>query len=129
MTTRTRYFLLQLPSWFLAAVLLVALHTWAGLPLWVAAVAWVLYVAKDFALYPKLRRAYETEEPSGAAALVGQLAVVKQPLEPEGYVQISGELWRARSTDGRHILRAAQVRVVGADGITLTVRSDEPSAV
>jgi membrane-bound serine protease (ClpP class) len=28
------------------------------------------------------------------------VGVVRRPLDPEGYVLVHGELWRARSTDG-----------------------------
>ena len=37
---------------------------------------------------------------------------VKADLNPEGFIQIQGELWRAKSTDGSHIPKGTPVRVV-----------------
>ena len=56
-------------------------------------------------------------------SLVGRLASVEEPLEPEGSVLIGGELWRARlSVAGRPIARGrSNVRVTGARGHLLLV--------
>jgi membrane-bound serine protease (ClpP class) len=57
--------------------------------------------------------------------LVGRVASVERPLNPEGFVLVDGELWRARARDGADIGRArGSVRVVGARGCVLEV---EPS--
>jgi membrane-bound serine protease (ClpP class) len=54
--------------------------------------------------------------------LVGRVASVERALEPEGFVLIGGELWRARvrgeETVGRGV---SKVRVVGASGCVLEV--------
>jgi membrane protein implicated in regulation of membrane protease activity len=39
---------------------------------------------------------YETVEKSGIERLIGERGVVKQRLDPEGYVLVHGELWKAR---------------------------------
>ena len=49
----------------------------------------------------------------GDIRLVGKIAEVDTKLDPEGTVIVCGELWRARSKDGRHISTHARVRVVG----------------
>ena len=47
--------------------------------------------------------------------LVGRLASVERPLEPEGFVFVGGELWRARVRGGGRVGRGiSNVRVVGA---------------
>ena len=122
MTTRTRYFLLQIPGWVLATVLLAALHRWLAFPAWAAVVIWAVYVAKDFLLYPHLRSAYETTSPSGAERMIGQVGLVKRPLEPEGTIQLAGDLWQARA-DGHAIPIPAGrlVRVERAEGMVLIV--------
>ena len=122
MTTRTRYFLLQIPGWVLATVLLAALHRWLAFPVWAAVVIWALYVAKDFILYPYLRSAYETKSPSGAERMIGQVGLVKRSLEPEGTIQLGGDLWQARA-DGHAIPIPAGrlVRVERAEGLVLIV--------
>ena len=47
--------------------------------------------------------------------LVGRVASVERELEPEGFVLVGGELWRARLRGGGRIGRGrSNVRVVGA---------------
>lgn len=121
----TKYFLLQIPGWVLAGVLLGALHRHAILPLWAAVAVWILYVGKDFALYPYLRNAYHSDGKTGAEGLVGVVGIAKQALAPEGYVQVHGELWRARAEpQAERILPGTRIRVVAADGLTLIVTED-----
>jgi membrane protein implicated in regulation of membrane protease activity len=47
--------------------------------------------------------------------LVGRVGSVERTLEPEGFVLVEGELWRARLRGGGRVERgSANVRVVGA---------------
>ena len=63
---------------------------------------------------------------AGELTLVGALASVVEPLEPEGAVLVRGELWRARAADGARIEAGRQnVRVVGARGHLLSVEPIE----
>jgi membrane-bound serine protease (ClpP class) len=58
---------------------------------------------------------------TGRDELVGQIGVVRQALDPEGYVFVHGELWRAR-TNGEDVPPGQSVRVEGLDdGLTLRV--------
>jgi membrane-bound serine protease (ClpP class) len=58
---------------------------------------------------------------TGQDELVGQIGVVRQALDPEGYVFVHGELWRAR-TNGDSVPPGDSVRVEGFDdGLTLRV--------
>ena len=124
-----RYFLLQIPGWVLAAILLGTLNYWDVLPLWVLISAWVIYVAKDFVLYPHLRRGYESHGKTGAEALIGSIGIAKQALEPEGYVQVHGELWQACADPKDLAITAGRlVRVVAASGLTLRVCEDRDPA-
>jgi membrane protein implicated in regulation of membrane protease activity len=56
-------------------------------------------------------------------SLVGRLASVEEPLEPEGSVLIGGELWRARLSGAAHPVARGRsnVRVTGARGHLLLV--------
>ncbi len=102
MSTLQRYLLYQLPGWALAGLALVSLLFSGWIETRVAAVGWLLWVIKDFALYPLLRSAYERSEGGPVDALIGASAVARERLAPEGYVRVRGELWRARvvSEDG-----------------------------
>ncbi|MET0849543.1 MAG: nodulation protein NfeD [Candidatus Rokuibacteriota bacterium] len=57
---------------------------------------------------------------TGAVGMVGEAAVVREPLDPEGHVQVHGELWRAVSEDGP-AAAGETVRITGVDGLTLKV--------
>jgi membrane-bound serine protease (ClpP class) len=59
---------------------------------------------------------------AGEVSLIGCVAFVTEPLQPEGAVLVRGELWRARSRSGEGMARGqANVRVVGARGHLLEV--------
>jgi membrane-bound serine protease (ClpP class) len=57
---------------------------------------------------------------TGAAGMVGQIGVVRTALDPEGQVQVDGELWRAVASDGP-VAAGESVRITAVDGLTLTV--------
>ena len=62
--------------------------------------------------------------PMGKAAsrvLVGQNGEVRSMLNPEGFVWVSGALWRARSEDGSRMRVGEPVTVTGLSGEVLTV--------
>jgi membrane-bound serine protease (ClpP class) len=57
--------------------------------------------------------------------LVGRIATVERALEPEGFVLVEGELWRARLREGHGVARVSEsMRVVGASGYVLEVERD-----
>lgn len=120
-----RYALFQLPEIAAAAVLLWALWRWAGLPGWAAMALLAAWVAKDAALYPFLRGAYEPV-PAGAAALIGRRGIARRRLAPRGTVAVGVELWRAEIAAGAAPVEAgAAVRVVAVRGLTLIVAVDD----
>ncbi len=55
----------------------------------------------------------------GGDALLGQIAVVTQPLDPSGQVLLNGELWQAESK--QPVQRGEKVRVQALNGLTLLV--------
>jgi membrane-bound serine protease (ClpP class) len=61
----------------------------------------------------------------GWEELVGSVAVVRQPLDPNGQVYVHGALWRAAAKDdgpaGRPIIPGSRVRVESVNGLTLNV--------
>ncbi|MFN2383548.1 MAG: nodulation protein NfeD [Gemmatimonadota bacterium] len=73
-------------------------------------------------------RTWRTRPTTGREGLVGERGVVRRridpaTLEPAGQIQVRGELWRARAEEPLEVGTA--VEVVGADGLTLTVRRAE----
>jgi membrane-bound ClpP family serine protease len=118
-----RYLAFEAPSWVLLAVVLVVLVRVWDLSIALAALVLGLWVLKDLALFPVLRIAYEPGGGSGGAEnLLGALAVVSVALDPEGWVQIGAERWRAR-VSARHapVELGVEVRVVAIEGLLLRV--------
>lgn len=128
MTTFRRYLLIQIPGWILAAVILAGLRAWADIPFWVVAGLYAAYVIKDFVLYPFLRRAYEPSPEGPKDLLVGETAVATEPIHPNGFVRLRGELWMAELAPGvPEVPTGDVVRVVGVRDMTLIVAPQDDS--
>lgn len=125
MTTRLRYWLFQLPGIALAAALLAAAAARFDLPLWACAAGLAAWVAKDAVLYPFLKRGYEPAGASGTERLVGSTGTAAQTLDPQGYVKIGAELWRARSAS--RIRAGESVSVAGVAATEAMVLIVEPA--
>lgn len=125
--TAVRYVLFQIPATALLILVLAGLRKWLDLSwttIWVLTGLWVL---KDVALYPLVRRAYDPSR--GDVDLAGRLAVAVEPLAPDGFVRLGGELWKAEIWDPeRPVAAGAKVRVVRRRGLTLVVmpEGEEP---
>jgi membrane-bound serine protease (ClpP class) len=79
--------------------------------------------------FAKALQARRAEPQTGADELANRIGVVRQTLDPEGFVFVNGELWRARAANG-HISAGETVRVERVDdGLVLEVdRAEEPLA-
>lgn len=117
-----RYVFWQIPGWLLVALLLLSAQQWFALPSWVPYAGVAAWMLKDFALYPFVRAAYESDVKTGVHQLIGVQGVVQNELTPRGKVRIRGELWSAEIEPGAQPLtQGEQVRVLGAQGLTLIV--------
>lgn len=122
--TFVRYVAFQVPGWVLAGCAAWWLVTQAGLAPWIGGIGWVLYVLKDFALFPWVRDSYAAGDPAPAALLVGRTGTAREPLDPKGWVRLDAELWRAELAPGCAAIAAgARVRVRDVRGLTLIVES------
>ncbi len=65
-------------------------------------------------------RAMRRPAVTGAAGMVGRLAVARGELGPEGHVNVDGEIWRAVA-EGGSIPAGEKVRVTAVEGLTLRV--------
>jgi membrane-bound serine protease (ClpP class) len=59
----------------------------------------------------------------GAAGLIGEIGIVRETLAPAGQVAVHGELWRAVGVEPP-IEAGTRVKIVGVEGLTLTVVKD-----
>jgi len=68
----------------------------------------------------------QTRKPvTGAEGIVGEIGEAVDPLSPRGRVRVHGELWSA-TTKGESLPSGARIIVERVEGLTLTVRSNEP---
>ncbi|MGH0028236.1 MAG: NfeD family protein [Myxococcota bacterium] len=117
-----KYLVLQTPGWFLASAVL-GFFVWRGdLSRHMGVLLFGLWILKDFVLYPILKRSYEDGSPNGADGLIGALGTARERLDPEGYVRVGSELWRAVLANGHDPVEAgAAVRVLEVRQLTLRV--------
>ncbi len=89
---------------------------------------WLVLVSVALALVffvPVMTIVRRQQRPIGreaTRALVGQLGEVRSVLNPEGFVWVLGELWRARSEDGTRVRVGEPVEVTALEGHLLMVR-------
>lgn len=76
-----------------------------------------------FAVF-KIVGTYRKQATTGKEELKGKIAVVRQPLDPEGIVFYEGELWTAISDAGR-IEPGEEVMITGINGLKLLVTKKE----
>ena len=128
-STLVRYTLYQIPEWVLAAGAVLLLYRWGVLGGWTGALLVAAVMAKDAALYPLLRTAYESDASTAIERLIGLRGVAVEPLAPQGYVRVRGELWRSRTEAGIPPIHPGHAVIVAAvRGTTLVVRPAPPSA-
>ena len=120
--TWKKYALFQVPGWVAAAVVVLGLTEWIGLPLWAASGLFTVWVLKDIALYPLVRTAYESDVKTGVDQLMGEKGVAQEWLDPRGMVRVRGELWQAEAEPrDQPIEPNSEIRVTGAHNLTLIV--------
>jgi len=66
--------------------------------------------------------------PIGSTIAPGAVGQVRSPLAPLGSVIANGEEWSARTASGQSLERGTPIRVVGVEGLTLTVEPDASSS-
>jgi membrane-bound serine protease (ClpP class) len=96
----------------------------AGHDLPVAAIVIAGVILAAFIVFASRKAiAAHRDEPvrTGSEELVGSVADVREPLDPEGQVFVAGALWRARAAGGGPIGLGNRVRVKSVDGLTLEV--------
>jgi membrane protein implicated in regulation of membrane protease activity len=120
-----QYLMFQLPGWLGMALLMAIIWTWLEWSLWIVLGIFALWVAKDFAIYPFVRDAFQPSTATGVEELVGRTGITRDALAPMGYVAVRGELWKAEVAPGHPTIPSAHsVRVQSVHGLTLVVTAD-----
>jgi membrane-bound ClpP family serine protease len=117
-----RYTLFQIPEILLLGVVLYGLYIWFSVPMWMLVTIMGIWIAKDFIWFFFIWRVYEIPRSDKDPRLEGEVGVVIEPLNPQGYVKIRGELWKAKSEGDISIQVNAKVDVVDHKGLVLIVR-------
>jgi membrane protein implicated in regulation of membrane protease activity len=118
-----RYAVLQVLGLVVFVVALLFIRNWFPVfPLWLFWILVVVWIAKDVALYPLVWKSYDTQGGRDPGPAVGATGVAKQRLEPSGYIEVGGELWKAEIAQGTGAVEPGQrVTVTGRKGLTLSV--------
>ena len=122
-----RYVLFQIPGIVAAGIFLLILSRVYPMPLWVPALLFLCWIAKDALLFPILWPSYEPPgAPEEGHSLVGEIGRVVDPLAPRGRIQVRGEMWHAELHESRlNAERDQAVRILRLKGLTLIVEPTE----
>ncbi len=89
-----------------------------------AIITLLLYAAVTSYVTYKLYKIQTSNAAVGPESMIGKRGVVIEPLDPEGLIEVEGELWKAVSKKRERINTGETVRVVGNKGLTLIVERE-----
>jgi membrane protein implicated in regulation of membrane protease activity len=123
--TLFKYALAQIPDIVIFVAAVLALQRWLDLSTWLVTLLIAVWVLKDILLFPWLRRSFEEGRPEDAQPMIGARGVAKDRLDPDGYIWVRGELWRAELVQGHPPIEAGEpLEVQDVRGLTLLVVPD-----
>jgi membrane-bound ClpP family serine protease len=118
-----RYTLFQIPGLIIIIILLIMSYSWSGLPTWLMWTLLGVWLIKDVFLYPYLWRAYDPDTVPVENSMVGLTGVAMERLDPEGYVEVRGEVWKARADKTSGIIeKGSKVKILSENGLLLVVK-------
>ncbi len=88
----------------------------------------LLYAAITSYITYKLYKIQTSNAAIGPESMIGKRGVVIDPLNPEGLIEVEGELWKAVSKNRERINTGEKVRVTSHMGLTLIVEREQDSA-
>jgi membrane-bound serine protease (ClpP class) len=110
----------------IAAVLWVLPLLGISIPFWGLLSILAVFGVFSYFMYLLGHPTISLKEMNAPESIVGSEGVVESDLDPEGYVKVAGELWKAKST-GASLIKGTSVIVTGINGLTLTaVRKQLP---
>ena len=123
--TVIKYTLIQIPGTVFFILLLLLVRRWVDFPQWLFGGLVGLWLAKEIALFPLVRRAYDSGDSGSGHGMVGEKGIAEGSLSPSGYVRIRGELWRAEVRGEKSVVEKGKiVRIHSVQGLTLVVEPD-----
>ena len=119
-----KYILLQIPELILLIIALFIFKKFIDVSTWLMITIIAIWVAKDIAIFPKVWKAYDSNNPTPMEQLIGMDGIVMDNLNPVGYVKVKGELWKAATRDPRFpVKKGDKIKVSDVKGMTLIVET------
>jgi len=120
-----KYALVNLIDIVLLVVILVLACNWINIPAWFFWTVIGLSLAKDVILFPFVWGSYDSRDQGRMRSIIGQRGIALEPLAPEGYIRVQGELWKAGTVNGcPPIGKGETVRVENVQGLKVFVIPD-----
>ena len=112
----------MIPGVVVLLLVLMIVDHWVVLPAWLFWAVIFLWLAKEVIIFPFVWQAHDPNRPGLSRTMIGACGIVKERLDPAGYIQVWSELWKAESVeDQRPIEKGEHVRVVKMEGLKLFV--------
>ncbi|MGD9934948.1 MAG: nodulation protein NfeD [Dehalococcoidia bacterium] len=92
---------------------------------WLLGIVGGIVAAAFGALSLAVARVRRMSSTTGTEGLVGQFAVARTTLAPDGFVFVHGERWRATIDGGPSATAGETLRITGAEGLRLKVRKED----
>jgi membrane-bound ClpP family serine protease len=84
----------------------------------------IIYILSILFLFYKIYRVQTRRSAIGPESMIGKRGLVAETLDPEGLIEIEGELWKAMTRSGERIEAGEKVVVIGHKGLTLIVERE-----
>ncbi len=117
-----RYLLLTIPGVVILFLVLMIVEHWVAMPAWLFWALIILWLAKEVIIFPFVWQAHDPNRPGLSRTMIGAHGIVKERLDPAGYIQVGGELWKAEPIETHPpIEKGERVRVLKMQGLKLFV--------
>lgn len=90
------------------------------IPVWGIVAILLVFPVYGYIMYRIGHPTISYQESVGPESIIGASGVAASPLKPDGYVKVTGELWRATAIDSP-LEMGDDIVVVGINGLQLTV--------
>jgi membrane-bound ClpP family serine protease len=102
----------------LALVLFMVYPFGTALPIYIPILFFGVFI--NFKMIQSMKLPVKT----GLDDMIGEEVWVEEDINPEGKVQIRGEIWAA-TADGKRLLKGKKAKIVGARGLVLILKDSE----
>jgi membrane protein implicated in regulation of membrane protease activity len=117
-----RYTLLQIPGILILVLIFILIQRWIYLPLWLLLLLAGVWIVKDTVIFFFVWPAYDWQNMKAKNSMNGKLGIVTETLQPDGYVNIEGELWLAELVESGGMAKVGdKIRVVYTKNLKLLV--------